>query len=552
MLLTVFSMLIPLSTPVYAESSEADAWAVIIGVSNYQKVDDVEGSAESAEALFQLLSPVCGREHIKLLLDSEATERNVKAALEWLVSNADATDTVIFYFAGHGAASGAYIAPYDAYYTSTWISASELSRCLRSLESDSVVIILDTCHAGRFETSLGDSGRVILMSSRADEASWVSRSLSDDWYSVFTYYLVEAIRMFDAADANRNYELSAEELFRYAEPKTISRTSLWDSIQHPVMSDQYPDELTVLAKFVFDVNPDLPRNYDILTLDKQKYSYSSLPFELLCAPGSVHDLTAVPQVDTAKGTRYTFASWSDGNRSVSRTISHGGVYRANYKTEHQLVIESAYGEPGGEGWYDAGSTATISVAPSVGTIIRQVFTGWSGDFSGDKPTTQLIMNSPKTITANWRTDYTRLYIVVVGSILGLIVLVLAVRSQRKQENWYLKVLKKYAVFSGRASRREYWMFFLFNTVFLIVASILDLIIFGIGFGPLYILYALAVLIPGLAVLVRRLHDVGKSGWFLFIVLIPIAGPIWILVLTCMDGQPGDNKYGPNPKGEGTV
>ena len=93
------------------------------------------------------------------------------------------------------------------------------------------------------------------------------------------------------------------------------------------------------------------------------------------------------------------------------------------------------------------------------------------------------------------------------------------------------------------------MFFLFNTIFLIVASILDSIIFGIAFGPLYFVYALAVLIPGLAVSVQRLHDVGKSGWFLFIVLIPIVGPIWLLILTCMDSQPGDNKYGPNPKGQ---
>jgi len=97
-------------------------------------------------------------------------------------------------------------------------------------------------------------------------------------------------------------------------------------------------------------------------------------------------------------------------------------------------------------------------------------------------------------------------------------------------NWYLKVLKNYAVFRGRARRKEYWMFVLFNIIFSIVAMILDNV-FGtaiedIGYGLIYILYVLAILIPGLAVAVRRLHDVGKSGWMIFISLIPLIGTIW--------------------------
>jgi len=85
-------------------------------------------------------------------------------------------------------------------------------------------------------------------------------------------------------------------------------------------------------------------------------------------------------------------------------------------------------------------------------------------------------------------------------------------------NWYLTVLKKYAVFSGRARRKEYWMFTLFNMIFAIVAMFLDNIlgiaIDGLRYGPIFMLYVVAVLIPGLAVSVRRLHDVGKSGWML--------------------------------------
>lgn len=118
-------------------------------------------------------------------------------------------------------------------------------------------------------------------------------------------------------------------------------------------------------------------------------------------------------------------------------------------------------------------------------------------------------------------------------------------------NWYLKVLKQYADFSGRARRKEYWMFVLFNMIFANVATILDNVLGiameGIGYGPLYGLYVLAMLIPGLAVAVRRLHDVGKSGWMILIALIPLIGSIWFLVLMVTDSNAGENQYGQNPK-----
>ncbi|WP_339684581.1 DUF805 domain-containing protein [uncultured Nonlabens sp.] len=118
-------------------------------------------------------------------------------------------------------------------------------------------------------------------------------------------------------------------------------------------------------------------------------------------------------------------------------------------------------------------------------------------------------------------------------------------------NWYLKVLKQYADFSGRARRKEYWMFALFNVIFIASAMILDnvlgLTIGELPYGVFYFLYSLAILIPGLAVYVRRLHDIGKSGWMILIALIPIVGPIWLLVLTLTDSNHGENQYGPNPK-----
>jgi uncharacterized membrane protein YhaH (DUF805 family) len=95
------------------------------------------------------------------------------------------------------------------------------------------------------------------------------------------------------------------------------------------------------------------------------------------------------------------------------------------------------------------------------------------------------------------------------------------------------------------------MFVLINTLFCIGAmvtdNILGMTIGGLGYGFIYLLYNLAVVILGLAVGVRRLHDVGKSGWFILIVLIPVIGAIWLLVLLCMEGNLGQNKYGTNPK-----
>lgn len=111
---------------------------------------------------------------------------------------------------------------------------------------------------------------------------------------------------------------------------------------------------------------------------------------------------------------------------------------------------------------------------------------------------------------------------------------------------YLGVLKKYAVFSGRASRKEYWMFFLFN---LIVALVLGVptgilkVMANVDLTFLPNLYSLAVLCPGIAVGIRRLHDTDRSGWWMLVGLIPIIGGIVLLVFMCLEGSKGDNRFG---------
>ena len=112
-------------------------------------------------------------------------------------------------------------------------------------------------------------------------------------------------------------------------------------------------------------------------------------------------------------------------------------------------------------------------------------------------------------------------------------------------DWYLQVLKKYAVCKGRARRKEYWMFILVNTIISIFIGIIGAVA-GIR-EILSGLYTLAVIIPGTAVAIRRLHDTGRSGWWQFLIFVPIIGWILLLIWLVKDSDEGDNKYGPNPK-----
>ena len=111
-------------------------------------------------------------------------------------------------------------------------------------------------------------------------------------------------------------------------------------------------------------------------------------------------------------------------------------------------------------------------------------------------------------------------------------------------NYYMDVLKKYADFGGRARRTEYWMFTLINVI---VALVIAFVSAKIGMYWLYFVYLVAVLLPSLAVGIRRLHDTGRSGWWLLVALVPLLGAIVLLIWMIQDSQPGDNQYGANPK-----
>lgn len=117
--------------------------------------------------------------------------------------------------------------------------------------------------------------------------------------------------------------------------------------------------------------------------------------------------------------------------------------------------------------------------------------------------------------------------------------------------WYIDVLKKYAVFDGRSRRKEFWMFTLFSFIASLILAAIDRLI-GTTYnndtsGILQSIYGLAVLLPTIGVGIRRMHDTNRSGWWILIALIPCIGWIWFIVLAAQDGNAGDNRYGPDPK-----
>jgi len=123
-------------------------------------------------------------------------------------------------------------------------------------------------------------------------------------------------------------------------------------------------------------------------------------------------------------------------------------------------------------------------------------------------------------------------------------------------NEVLNVYRRYALFDGRAGRREFWSYFVFYLVACAVLSILDNMLFGVssigggagwsmsgGFQPLTSIFAVVSLVPGVGVSIRRMHDIGKSGWWVLVSLIPLIGWIWLLVLAAGQGDAEANAYG---------
>jgi len=158
------------------------------------------------------------------------------------------------------------------------------------------------------------------------------------------------------------------------------------------------------------------------------------------APGSTAAVGDAPKtIDIASGTRWILVEWViDGaatpQRPSSFTMDSPHQIIARYKKQHYLKVNSEFGDPRGEGWYDEGTTAEYVVTSPSGILIQQILVSWTGDTSATSPQGKIVMDRPKTVTAQWRTDYTQLYVAVavaIGVIVGLVVVI--VYRRRREE-----------------------------------------------------------------------------------------------------------------------
>ena len=248
-------------------ASSGESWAIIVGVSDYKYVNDLNYCDDDAIGLYNQIAPSWGVDHVMLFIDANATKSNIHDAIfDWLSPAENASDTVLFFFSGHGGhgtdvdpidetdGQDEYICPYDSLSTS-WandIRDDEFDQWMGILDSSKIVVILDTCFSGGFISSaategvasskailtdvnsklssfndcfakdISKSGRVILTASAENESSWDTPALS---HGVFSYYVIEALMGVGIVDTNSNQELSAEEIFAYAEPRTVSFTT---------------------------------------------------------------------------------------------------------------------------------------------------------------------------------------------------------------------------------------------------------------------------------------------------------------------------------------
>jgi len=237
---------------VYAESNPVEYWAVIIGVADYLYFDsttlfpkpvkgyDLVYSDDDAIEFADQLSSIWGADHIKLLVDSQATKSSIQDAITgWLDSKEEANDVVLFYFSGHGqqnSNSEYVIWPYNTSINSdnNEIQDGMLDSWLRCLESSQQIIIIDSCNSGGFIEELYNYGRVVLTSCRKDEDSYEKTTLG---HSIFTYFLLDAFNKLDNVDDNNDSSISIQEVFNWVELKTVSFAKTRSQSQNPKICD---------------------------------------------------------------------------------------------------------------------------------------------------------------------------------------------------------------------------------------------------------------------------------------------------------------------------
>ncbi|MFC1866216.1 caspase domain-containing protein [Chloroflexota bacterium] len=246
----------------YAESNPVEYWAVIVGVADYLYFDsaplfpkpvkgyDLVYSDDDAIELADQLSSIWGADHIKLLVDSQATKSSIQDTITvWLDLREEANDVVMFYFSGHGqqdSNSKYTIWPYDTLANSdrNEIQDDILDSWLRCLESSQQIIIIDSCNSGGFVNELYKYGRIVITSSLKDEDSHEKPTLSN---SIFTYFFLDAFNNLDNVDDNNDNSISIQEVFNWAESKTVSFTKTRFQSQNPKICDSNYKQISLMG-----------------------------------------------------------------------------------------------------------------------------------------------------------------------------------------------------------------------------------------------------------------------------------------------------------------
>lgn len=217
--------------------SNIQSWAIVIGVGEYEHLNvDTKYADDDARETGAYLEVLWGSDHVKALINSEVVKNGVVDAIyNWLIPNADEYDTVLFFIAGHGDCE--YIKLFDSVEGSydNDIHYSEFADWLDILESENVVVIMDTCGSGSFAEGLAEKGQVTITCGTKCQKCW-----QEDTYAhgVFSYYLLEALSDLYTVDVNRDGLVSAAELFDY-----ISREVSYEFGLYPPPSSQHPQIL---------------------------------------------------------------------------------------------------------------------------------------------------------------------------------------------------------------------------------------------------------------------------------------------------------------------
>ena len=261
-LFIIFALLQYTSNKSYANKNPVDYWAVIIGVADYLYFDsvplfpkpvkgyDLTYSDDDAIRLADQLSHIWGTDHIKLLINSQATKSSIQDAITgWLDSKEEANDVVLFYFSGHGQqdSNNEYtIWPYNTLTDSdrNEIQDDMLDSWLKCLESSQQIIIIDSCNSGGSIQELYHYGRIIITSCQQDEDSYERPILG---HSIFTHFILDAFNNLDNVDDNNDNSISIQEVFNWVELETVSFAKTQLLSQNPKICDCNYEQIRLMG-----------------------------------------------------------------------------------------------------------------------------------------------------------------------------------------------------------------------------------------------------------------------------------------------------------------